>query len=90
MMIKLYCRRHLGLRDMPEECVRLTRFCLRRLDVCRWGDEKPTCANCPIHCYPQREREQIHRIMRWAGPRMMLYAPMKAIRHIIRSLRKPK
>ena len=39
--------------------------------------------NCPTHCYAPKEREQIRRIMRWAGPRMFFYSPINAIRHLL-------
>lgn len=55
-----------------------------RLDRCKFGNEKPTCKKCPIHCYKPDMREKMRAVMRWAGPRMMLYHPKEAIRHLIR------
>ena len=81
-MIELYCRHKLHTKEMPEEYQRLTDFSARRLDHCRWGENKPACKNCPIHCYPRKEREQIRQIMRWTGPRMLLFAPLEVVRHI--------
>ncbi|MEE0690561.1 MAG: nitrous oxide-stimulated promoter family protein [Bacteroidaceae bacterium] len=74
-MIELYCRHHLGLQTVPEV--------YRRLDRCKFGEQKSVCKDCPIHCYAPKEREAIRRIMRWAGPRMILYAPMDTIRHLL-------
>ena len=42
----------------------------------------PTCRRCPIHCYRPAMRERIRCIMRWAGPRMLLYHPLAALRHL--------
>ncbi|MBO5824973.1 MAG: nitrous oxide-stimulated promoter family protein, partial [Prevotella sp.] len=42
-----------------------------------------SCKKCHTHCYAPKEREAIRRIMRWAGPRMLLYAPVAAIRHLL-------
>ncbi|MDY5655574.1 MAG: nitrous oxide-stimulated promoter family protein, partial [Prevotella sp.] len=54
------------------------------LDRCRYGEHKPTCKQCPIHCYRPEMKEKIRGIMRWAGPRMILYHPIAAIRHLLR------
>ena len=41
--------------------------------------EKPTCANCQIHCYGPRQRETVRIMMRHAGPRMLLRHPVLAL-----------
>ncbi|HEY9551609.1 MAG TPA: nitrous oxide-stimulated promoter family protein [Prevotella sp.] len=81
-MILLYCKHKLGCKELPQEYADLTVYCHRRLDNCRWKDRKPSCKRCPIHCYAPHKREQIRRIMRWAGPRMVLYMPMEFLRHV--------
>ena len=83
-MIELYCRHHLGQDTMPDEYQHLAEFACRRLDHCKYGEKKGACKNCPTHCYAPKEREQIRKIMRWAGPRMVFYSPRDAIRHIIK------
>ncbi|WP_092110411.1 nitrous oxide-stimulated promoter family protein [Prevotella sp. KH2C16] len=84
LMIRLYCKHHLRQKVLSEEYQQLTEYCANRLAHCRWGDEKPTCRDCPVHCYAPAEREKIRTLMRWVGPRMMLYAPLRTIRHIMR------
>lgn len=54
-----------------------------------YGNNKPTCAKCPVHCYNARRREQIRQVMRYAGPRMLIYHPRLAILHLIDGLKKP-
>ena len=54
-----------------------------RLEKCPYGETKPTCANCPIHCYQPHRREQIKKVMAYAGPRMLLTHPILAIRHML-------
>ena len=81
-MIELYCRHRLKQDTMPEEYQRLAEFACRRLDHCKYGDNKSACKNCPTHCYAPKEREQIRKIMRWAGPRMIFYSPIDATRHL--------
>lgn len=80
-MIELYCHHHLKVGTMPEEYQHLAEFACRRLDHCKYGENKTACKNCPTHCYASKEREQIREIMRWAGPRMILYSPKDAIVH---------
>ena len=81
-MIELYCHHRLKQDTMPEEHQRLAEFACRRLDHCRYGENKTACKDCPTHCYAPKEREQIRKVMRWVGPRMILYAPKDAIIHI--------
>lgn len=83
MMIELYCHHHLKQNSMPKEYQRLTEFACRRLDHCKYGERKTACKDCPTHCYAPKEREQIRKIMRWVGPRMIFYSPKEAIRHIL-------
>lgn len=50
---------------------------------CRFGPDKPTCRKCSVHCYSNEMRERIRTIMHWAGPRMMVYHPVEAVRHLL-------
>ena len=81
-MIELYCRHHLKQDTMPDEYQHLAEFACRRLDHCKYCERKTACKDCPTHCYAPKEREQIRKIMRWAGPRMIFYSPIDAIRHL--------
>ena len=81
-MIELYCRHRLKQDTMPDEYLHLAEFACSRLDHCKYGENKTACKDCPTHCYAPKEREQIRKIMRWAGPRMIFYSPIDAIRHL--------
>ncbi len=83
MMIRLYCRKHEGNKELCAECAKLLEYAEKRLDRCKFGEQKPTCKRCPIHCYQPRMRERMRQVMRWAGPRMLLYHPITAIRHML-------
>jgi hypothetical protein len=83
-MIELYCRHHLHQDTIPEEYQHLADFACRRLDHCKYGEKKTACKDCPTHCYAPKEREAIREVMRWAGPRMIWYAPKDAILHILK------
>ena len=77
-------------RGLCPECAALLDYALRRLDSCRFGDGKPSCRKCPVHCYRADMRERIRTVMRWAGPRMIFRHPMAATRHLLRELRSPE
>ena len=82
MMIQLYCRRREGNRNLCEECSKLEEYAHKRLSACKYGEQKTSCKKCPTHCYRKDMRERIRQVMRFAGPRMILYYPIEAIRHI--------
>ena len=70
-------------RPLCGECRELEQYAMKRLDCCPYGEEKPTCAKCPIHCYRPEMRQRVREVMRWAGPRMMWRHPVLAVRHLI-------
>ena len=84
LMIGLYGRHKLHQKEMPEEYRQLADYACLRLSHCPWGEKKPACKNCPHHCYTPRMREQIRMIMKWAGPRMIFYAPWATLRHLLK------
>ena len=63
-------------------CEGLFAYASYRLVKCPYGEEKPTCKRCPIHCYTRDKREQMHEVMRFAGPRMLLRHPVLAYHHL--------
>lgn len=81
-MIALYCYHHLKLSHIPPEYIQLGEYACQRLTRCKFGNEKPSCKKCKIHCYAPEKRKQIREIMRWAGPRMILHAPLQTIKHL--------
>ena len=84
LMIRLYCRHCEKNKSLCGDCAELLKYAEARLDRCKFGEEKPTCRKCPIHCYKPDMRERMRKVMRWAGPRMILYDPIEAIKHLIR------
>lgn len=82
-MIELYCKHRLGLEGVNEEYRQLGEYACRRLEHCRFGEKKTSCKRCPIHCYAPQMRKKICAVMRWMGPRMLLYDPMAALRHML-------
>lgn len=83
-MLRIACRDRHGTADgLCAECEALADYAAKRLALCPYGVDKPTCVNCRIHCYGPRQREQVREMMRYAGPRMMLRHPYLAIMHVV-------
>ena len=88
-MIKIHCRdRHGATAGLCAECRQLLDYAQVRLERCRFGAEKPTCAQCPVHCYQRARREQVKVVMRYAGPRMLWEHPVMSLRHWLDGFRR--
>jgi hypothetical protein len=89
-MARIYCSRHHGAAGgcLCPDCESLMQYAARRLEKCPYGTDKPTCANCPVHCYKPAQREQARAIMRFAGPRMLWRHPVRALTHVFDRLRR--
>ena len=76
-MVEIYCRDHHGASAAVPcaDCNQFLDYAEQRLEKCPYGEGKPTCAKCPIHCYKRAQREQARVIMRYAGPRMTFRIP---------------
>lgn len=85
LMISLYCRKNHGSKTLCPACAELERYARTRSDRCPFMETKTFCANCKVHCYKPDMREKIREVMRFSGPRMLLYHPIMAIRHGIES-----
>lgn len=91
-MIALYCRKqHQTANGQPcEDCQALTLYAQKRSQYCPFMESKTFCANCKVHCYKPDMREKIRVVMRFSGPRMLLYHPVAAVRHVIESKREKR
>lgn len=93
-MLAIHCRAHHGALSRDEqglcgECAGLMDYARKRLAACPFGADKPTCANCQIHCYGPRQREQVREVMRFSGPRMLWQHPVLALAHLLVDGRRP-
>ena len=92
-MIALYCRKNhqtgtnVKKGEFCQECAQLRDYAVQRSERCRFMENKTFCANCKVHCYKPEMREKIRRVMRFSGPRMLLYHPGMAIWHLVTSMR---
>lgn len=85
-MIGVYCKGHKHPRKegaLCAECDSLYEYAAFRVDKCPFMDDKPFCAHCKVQCYKKVKQEKIRQVMRYAGPRMLLYHPVIAMRHLI-------
>jgi len=83
-MFRIYCSDHHGREPIEcAVCSELLDYATRRLVRCVFGANKPTCANCAVHCYTETMRVRIKDVMRYAGPRMTWRHPLLAINHLL-------
>lgn len=93
-MMRIHCAdRHAAAthddRGLCPECAELLAYARKRLANCPFGVDKPTCANCQVHCYGARQREAVRVVMRHAGPRMLWRHPVLALAHLLVDGRRP-
>lgn len=81
-MIGLYCRGVHHSDGLCDDCRELLVYAHRRLERCPKGEGKGTCRRCEIHCYRPDMRRCVAEVMRYSGPRMILYHPLAALRHL--------
>ena len=89
-MIDIYCRgNHKRTSELCGECRQLLEYAFKRLEKCPFKENKPACGKCPVHCYRPAMREQVRKVMRYSGPRMMLHHPLQAVLHLLDEWRGP-
>ena len=93
-MIAMYCRDHHGeelaraAEGLCPGCAGLMAYARLRLELCRYGADKPTCAACPTHCYRPAMRDRVREVMRYSDPRMIKAHPVLAVAHLVDGRRK--
>lgn len=86
-MIGKYCRHKEHNEELCADCLALLDYARMRLSKCPFGENKTNCRKCTLHCYCPDMKIKIKAVMRFSGPRMILYHPIVTIRHIIDELR---
>ncbi|MEH6465464.1 MAG: nitrous oxide-stimulated promoter family protein [Shewanella psychromarinicola] len=90
-MVEIYCKAHHPLKPSQgvcQQCSEFLSYANTRLDRCPYGQDKPTCNKCPVHCYKPHMKQRAREIMMFSGPKMLLPHPILAIKHLIAE-RKP-
>lgn len=84
IMVTIFCnKKHNTRNELCSECSSLLEYAFKRLDNCKFGNNKGACGKCKIHCYKLNMREKIKKVMRFAGPRMLYTHPLLAVKHLI-------
>ena len=84
IMIEIYCRKKHKHKDgLCDECTELLDYAHKRLRFCKFGENKSTCGKCPIHCYKKDMKAKIKDVMKFSGPRLIIYNPLELIRHAL-------
>lgn len=89
LMIAMYCRgKHHGKKgELCDDCKALADYVALRREKCPFGDDKPFCSNCKIHCYKPDMRAKISAVMRYSGPRLMFSHPIIAMSHVTETIK---
>jgi len=82
IMIEIYCRHHHGSDKLCESCQELYSYARQRTLKCTFGEEKPVCGQCRIHCYKPDMKSKIRDVMKFSGPKMIYSHPILALRHL--------
>lgn len=89
IMIRIHCRSlHGGGSGLCRDCEALRAYTLDRLERCPFGEEKPVCSFCTIHCYKPAMREAVRAVMKHSGPRMLARHPVLGLLHLLDAWRK--
>lgn len=90
-MISIYCRSTHGTKHaLCEDCDKLLTYAHQRLENCPFGEEKTTCASCPVHCYKPAMRHKIKEVMRIAGSRMLFLHPIETVKHFYKERKRER
>ena len=99
LMIGLYCvgnhskkKKESGDKNIElcDKCKELLEYAEERIDRCPFADTKTFCSSCKVHCYKSEMREQIRRVMKYAGPRMLFHHPLMAMSHVMDTIKNKK
>lgn len=84
LMIMIYCQKnHSDGNHLCPKCEELNRYSAKRVDCCKFGDQKPACNKCTLHCYNSEMQNRIKEVMRYSGPRMIWQHPVLAVFHLL-------
>lgn len=94
-MIALYCRKKHRTAEKENGrvcscCQELIDYARMRSERCPFMEQKTFCVNCKVHCYKPAMRERIREVMRFSGPRMLLYHPLLALWHLWCSIKEKR
>lgn len=86
-MMKIYCKgnKHCDSKKQKDglctKCEQLLYYSNMRTDKCPFMETKTFCSACKIHCYQPDKKDEIKKVMRYSGPRMLFIHPILTIKH---------
>lgn len=87
-MIEIYCKKnHQSDIELCKECKEIYDYASYRIIRCPHKDKKPACTKCEIHCFSRKMKDEIKKVMRFSGPRMLIYHPILSLFHYIDKLK---
>lgn len=87
LMIKIYCRHHHKNKGLCQNCQNILNYSSQRIELCPVKSTKTFCSCCKIHCYNKEIQKEIKKIMRYSGPFMLFYHPIKALSHMFLTIK---
>ncbi len=94
LMIQIFCKgQHknrfamTSYENLCDDCKKSCNYVRVRIQKCPFMETKTFCSVCHIHCYQKYERAKIRTVMRYAGPRMLKYHPVLAIKHVLQTIK---
>lgn len=82
-MIEIYCKKNHHQRTLCDDCKSLMSYATLKTRNCKLMQTKTFCSKCKVHCYSNKEKEQIRQVMKFSGKYMLLYHPILTIKHFI-------
>lgn len=95
LMFRLYCKHYhtkesRGGEALCADCKRDLDYACKRSQHCPRMKEKSFCAFCPRKCYSLAMSEKISKVMKFAGPRLLLRKPSAVISHVIEGIKEKR
>lgn len=89
IMIQKYCnKKHITKTGfLCDDCENLFDYVKLRRSKCIFGDDKPFCSSCNIHCYKLEKRKQIKEVMKYSGPRLIFSHPILVFKHLTETIK---
>jgi len=96
-MIQMYCKgvhktknALTGFEELCPDCKKLARYAINKSSNCPYiaKGTKTFCNSCKTPCYSSTQREQIKKVMRYSGPRIIFFYPGKVLYHAFCSIKK--
>lgn len=84
-MIETYCRgnKHTSKDDpVCDKCQQVMDYSQFRTSKCPYIKKTLFCVNCPTPCYKPDMKEEMRKVMKYAGPRFLFKHPIYFIHHV--------